>query len=334
MNWCATSRFRNTVSDTTVPQFASPVQTSLDELVALQSIAAFVSSRKRRTAARQQGTAPSKHFGRGLDFAEVREYHAGDEVRMMDWNVTARTGRAHIKVFTEERERPVLFVVDQTASMNFGTRGMFKSAMAVRMAGLLSWCALADGDRIGGVVATPEHVMRIKPAGQKRGLLRLLQTLAHSDDTPLNAMTTQHTLLRALQQARTLAPSGSRLVLISDFLSVDNAIEQEILGLLRRVEITPICVQDALEHTLPKRGLLPVRSRQADGPSAVLDISRSAQGAHAKRAATTRENINQLFLNGGQAVTHVQSHQSLADAAMQAWFGVRALMPQTVEANG
>ena len=139
MNWCATSRFHNTVSNITTPEFASPVHTSLDELIGLQSIAAFVSSRKRRTAARQQGTAPSKQFGRGLDFAEVREYHAGDEVRMMDWNVTARTGRAHIKVFMEERERPVLFVIDQTSSMNFGTRGMFKSAMAVRLAALLSW---------------------------------------------------------------------------------------------------------------------------------------------------------------------------------------------------
>jgi len=157
MNWCATSPFRNTVStkNTSTPKFASPVHSSLDELISLQSLAAFVSTRKRRTAARQQGAAPSKQFGRGLDFAEVREYHAGDEVRMMDWNVTARTGRAHIKVFMEERERPVLFVVDQTASMNFGTRGMFKSAMAVRLAALLSWCAMADGDRIGGVVAFP-----------------------------------------------------------------------------------------------------------------------------------------------------------------------------------
>ena len=311
------------------------MHSTLDELVGLQSLAALVSSRKRRTAARQQGTAPSKHFGRGLDFAEVREYHAGDEVRMMDWNVTARTGRAHIKVFMEERERPVLFVVDQTASMNFGTRGMFKSAMAVRLAALLSWCALAGGDRIGGVVAFPEHVLRVKPAGERRGLLRLLRVLAASNggDVP-GAMATDHTLLRALQQARSMAPSGSRLVLISDFLTVDNSIEQEIQGLLRRVEITPVCVQDALEHALPKRGLLPVRSRRASAASAVLDVSSSAQNAHAAKAVQTRERIDQLFLNGGQAVTHVQSHQQLVDVAMQAWFGVRAGSVDTVDANG
>lgn len=317
------------------PKFASPVHTSLDELIGLQSIAAFVSSRKRRTAARQQGTAPSKQFGRGLDFAEVREYHPGDEVRMMDWNVTARTGRAHIKVFMEERERPVLFVVDQTASMCFGTQGMFKSAMAVRLAALLSWCALADGDRIGGVVAFPEQVLRIKPTGQRRGLLRLLQSFAQTSvEAPQHAMTTEHTLLRALQQARTLAPSGSRVVLISDFLTLDDSIEQEIAGLLRRVEMTPICVQDALEHALPKRGLFPVRSRQAQGPAAVLDISAAAHGAHATRAAKTRARIDQLFLNGGQAVTYVQSHHSLADAAMQAWFGVRLTLTQPVGADG
>ena len=320
---------------TTKPKFASPVHTSLDELVALQSLAAIVTSRKRRTAARQQGTAPSKQFGRGLDFAEVRAYHAGDEVRMMDWNVTARTGRAHIKVFMEERERPVLFVVDQTSSMSFGTRGMFKSAMAVRLAALLCWCALADGDRIGGVVAFAEHVLRIKPAAQKRGLTRLLQSLVMSSgELPVNAMTTEHSLLQALQQARSLAPSGSRVVLLSDFLTLDESIEQEIAGLLRRVEITPICVQDALEYTLPKRGILPVRSRHSSEPAAVIDISAAAQGAHVKRAAETRARIDKLFSNGGQAVTYVQSHHSLADAAMQAWLGVRSELFQSVGADG
>ena len=321
--------------NSTQPQFASPVHTSLDELVSLQSLAAFVSSRKRRTAARQQGTAPSKHFGRGLDFAEVREYHAGDEVRMMDWNVTARTGRAHIKVFMEERERPVLFLVDQTSSMNFGTKGMFKRSMAVRLAAVLSWCALSDGDRIGGVVALPEHVLRIKPVGQRRGILRLLQALAStSTDAPPNAMMSEHTLLRSLQQIRILAPSGSRVVLISDFLNIDESIEQEISGLLKRVEITPICVQDALEHTLPTRGLLPVRSKEMNGPAAVLDVSTSAQGAHAARAAYIRAHIDQMFSKGGQAVTHVQSHQQLAEVAMQAWFGVRSQSPSAAETHG
>lgn len=314
-----------TTSDATSVEFASPVTTTLDELIRLQSVAAVVSSYRRRTAAKQQGTAPSKHFGRGLDFAEVREYHAGDEVRMMDWNVTARTGRAHIKVFMEERERPVIFLVDQTPSMQFGTRGMFKSAMAVRLAALLGWCALNDGDRIGGVVALPSQIKRIKPAGQRRGLLRLFQTLiARSENHETNNVTTSDAaFLDSLQHARAMAPSGCRLVLISDFLTINSTIEQEISGLLKRVEVIPICVHDALEHTLPPRGILPVRSRQSAVGFSHLSTAAKDRRAHTQRAVQTRENINDLFASGGQAVVHVQSHEPLLNVATRAWFGVQ-----------
>jgi len=311
------------VGSITAPVFASPVHTGLDELVHLQTLASLVMSRKRRTAARQQGTAPSKQFGRGLDFAEVREYHAGDEVRMMDWNVTARTGRAHIKLFMEERERPVLFLVDQTSGMRFGTKGMFKSAMAARLSALLAWCALADGDRIGGAVAYPSRAEHFKPAGQRRGIMRLLKTLvlaSELDDEHSEAIN-QLSLLHAVQRIKSMAPAGSRLVLVSDFQRIDHRIEQELSVLLRRIEITPICIHDALEQTLPPRGVLPVLSKRG-GTAFSLNTGQSAQSAHAHAAAENRKRIDQLFLKGGQAVTHVQSHEPLVDAAMRAWFGV------------
>lgn len=308
---------------TTTPVFESPVHTGLNELVHLQTLASLVTSRKRRTAARQQGTAPSKQFGRGLDFAEVREYHAGDEVRMMDWNVTARTGRAHIKLFMEERERPVLFLVDQTSGMRFGTRGMFKSAMAARLSALLAWCAMADGDRIGGAVANPSSAERFKPAGQRRGIMRMLKTLAVASTLGDEASQdiNRLSILRALQHIKSMAPSGSRLVFVSDFQNIDAQIEQELSVLLRRVEITPISIHDALENQLPARGVLPIRSRSG-GAAFALNTGKSAQINHAKNAQENRDRIDRLFLNGGQAVTHVQSHEPLVDAAMRAWYGV------------
>jgi len=317
--------YHSAVTSITTPEFASPITTQLDELIRLQALAAIVTSRKRRTAAKQLGAAPSKHFGRGLDFAEVREYHAGDEVRMMDWNVTARTGRAHTKVFTEERERPVIFVVDQTASMHFGTRGMFKSAMAVRLAGLLAWCALAAGDRMGGLIAFDNTVQRIRPAGQRRGLLNLLQAMASSQmhERMGETLQTDSPLVLALQQVRTMAPSGSRVVLISDFQSLDDPLEQHIQGLLRRVEFTPICVHDAIEVALPDQGVLPIRARGTNSAVAVLDTSASARAKHRAQVKVTTDHINSLFLNAGQAVSHVQSHDVLTTSAMHAWFGVR-----------
>jgi len=318
------------VSASIAPEFASPVSTSLEELLRLRALAAELSARKRRTVARQQGAAPSRHFGRGLDFAEVREYHAGDEVRMMDWNVTARTGRAHIKVFTEERERPVIFIIDQSASMFFGTRGMFKSAMAVRLSAVLAWCALAAGDRIGAVIARDTQIQRIKPTGQRRGILTLLQALindefstakdAESGDGVLH----NASLAQAVQQARLLASSGSRVVIVSDFQTLDAPLQQHILSLSQRVEITPVCVRDALEESIPERGVLPVRARRGSQAAAILDTGAKAQAAHAERASAARKNLDELFSLTGQSVSYVQSHHSLSDSATHAWFGVSA----------
>jgi len=102
--------------------FKSPVATSLDELVKLRGAANALQRRvRRKSAAPMNGGSVSRRLGRGLDFSEVREYQPGDDVRMIDWKVTARTGSAQTKLFVEERERPVLLVVDQSSSMRFGT---------------------------------------------------------------------------------------------------------------------------------------------------------------------------------------------------------------------
>lgn len=320
--------------------------TELYELVRLQALAASITPKKSRVASKRHGSAPSKQFGRGLDFAEVRAYHAGDEVRMMDWNVTARTGRAHIKVFTEERERPVVFLVDQTSSMHFGTKGMYKSAMAVRLAALLAWCALASGDRVGGVVAFPGRVLQVKPAGQKQGLLRLLKTLVKPHDAQVDGAIFNDALVdgarlddascmqQALQRVRALAPSGSRLVLLSDFRHLNEAMEQELKGLLKRLEVTPICIQDAIELTLPKQGVLPVKSRHLNQFSALLDTRDAARHGHALQARAHQERLNKLFIAGGQGVTFVQGHHLLTDSAREAWFGVRASSVSMASSHG
>lgn len=115
-------------------QFASPASTSLEELLNLRGAAMAMQRQvRRKSAAPQSGGSVSRRLGRGLDFAEVREYQAGDDVRMIDWKVTARSGAAHTKLFVEERERPVLLLVDFRANMRFGTRGMYKSMLAAQI---------------------------------------------------------------------------------------------------------------------------------------------------------------------------------------------------------
>lgn len=161
--------------------FASPASTSLDELVLLRRAAQALQRRvSRKSAAPLSGGSVSRRLGRGLDFAEVREYQPGDDVRMIDWKVTARSGKAHTKLFVEERERPVLLVVDFRAGMRFGTRGMYKSVLAARLAALLGWCAVASHDRVGGFVFTDDWHDEIRPTAGRRGLMSLFRAIAQS----------------------------------------------------------------------------------------------------------------------------------------------------------
>nr|WP_241480308.1 DUF58 domain-containing protein [Legionella norrlandica] len=121
----------------------------LSELIDLRRYVHSVHYKPQGRALRS-GNHISKFRGRGMDFAEVRNYQAGDEIRHMEWRVTARTGRPHVKIYQEERERPVIMLVDFNPSMIFGTKIAFKSVVAARLASLLAWTVIKQGDRVGG----------------------------------------------------------------------------------------------------------------------------------------------------------------------------------------
>lgn len=128
----------------------------LDELITLQpgeGLGGFAPGGKVRT--HQFGGHRSAFRGRGMEFDEVRAYQPGDDIRTIDWRVTARTGRTHTKLFQEERERPVLLLSDARRAMRFGTRDCFKSVLSARVTALLTWVALAGNDRVGGVTLSP-----------------------------------------------------------------------------------------------------------------------------------------------------------------------------------
>ena len=123
------------------------------------------------------GLLSSNFRGRGIDFSEVRVYQPGDDVRTIDWRVTARTQVAHTKVFQEEKERPVLILVDQSASMYFGSQVTFKSVLAARTAAIIAWAALERGDRVGGLVFSELGHREVRPRRNKRAVLRLLNEM-------------------------------------------------------------------------------------------------------------------------------------------------------------
>ncbi len=153
---------------------------TVEDLIELQRHAGKIDLTHARSArARLAGNHLSRFRGRGMDYQESRAYQAGDDARSMDWRVTARTGKPHVKLYQEERERPVVLFLDLNPGMFFGSRGMLKSVVAARAAALIAWAAAAHGDRIGGLLFNGGYC-DLQPRGGKHGVLRLIRQIGRA----------------------------------------------------------------------------------------------------------------------------------------------------------
>lgn len=199
------------------------------------------------------GTRLSKQRGRGIDFSEVRPYQPGDDIRTIDWRVTARKNIPHTKVFREERERLTLVVVDQTQSMFFGSRQRLKSVAAAEVAAMIAWRAIRHNDRVGGLVIGNEQLAVHKPYRSLKPLGRFFADVCRHNQAlhragPLPAP--QH-LSDALLRVRRLARSHYRIYFISDFAPSGDHWQQAFRALARHNEVVAIRVYDPLERELP-----------------------------------------------------------------------------------
>lgn len=201
------------------------------------------------------GAYRSRFRGRGVDFLESRNYQPGDDIRNMDWRVTARTGKAHTKVFQEERERPVLIVLDASPSLYFGTRRRLKSVAAGQLAAAVAWSAVRRGDRIGGFLFAPGRHRELRPAGGRRGAMRMIQGLVdwlqpeQAMDPKLNEQV--EPLSGALERVRHTVRPGSLVIVISDFFSLDEHCNRHLSRLRQHNDVIGCQVVDAAEHRLP-----------------------------------------------------------------------------------
>ena len=214
------------------------------------------------------GRKRSRLRGRGLDFDELRHYRPGDDIRNMDWRVTARTGRAHTKVFQEERERPVLIVLDASPSLYFGTRTRLKSVAAGYLAASIAWTAVKRGDRIGAFLFAPGEHREIRPAGGRRGAMRIINGLVDwlqpDGKEPGGAP-----LSESLQRVRHVLRPGSLVLVISDFFNLDDDCNRHLSRLRQHNDVIGCQVLDPAEETLPA-GRYPI----TDGlQSSLLDTS-------------------------------------------------------------
>ncbi len=234
-------------------QFSRGAAIGRDNLIALRALAGQLPLRRqRKVLSDQAGTHTSAMRGRGIDFAEVREYQAGDDIRAMDWRVTARTGDAHIKVFREERERPVMLACDLRQHMHFGTRRAFKHVLAADITALLAWAALQNGDRIGALLFDDGHEIDLRARNGQRQVLALLHQLASWEAS--KQLCSAQRLGQMLRHTQRLCRPGTAVYVISDWYGFDETCEQALFRLSRHCDVTAIHLYDRLEATLPPPG--------------------------------------------------------------------------------
>ncbi len=203
------------------------------------------------------GLHHSKLRGRGVDFDQVRVYQAGDDVRNIDWRVTARTQEPHTKLFHEERERPIFILVEQSQRLFFGSGLMFKSVLAAQAAALIGWAALGHNVRIGGLVFGDNEHYEIKPRRSKQSLLQLLNRLARVNQSlHTEAKPQADSLGLALRRAREVLRPGSLAIIICDERALSPAVEQQLSLLSRHCDLLLLPLSDPLDHALPAAGLL------------------------------------------------------------------------------
>ncbi|SFO80186.1 DUF58 domain-containing protein [Pseudomonas borbori] len=210
------------------------------------------------------GLHHSKLRGRGVDFDQVRVYQAGDDVRTIDWRVTARTQEPHTKLFHEERERPIYLLVEQSPRLFFGSGLMFKSVLAAQAASLIGWAALGHNDRIGGLVFGDQEQHEIKPRRSKQSLLQLLSRLARANQAlSSDSQASRDSFGLALRRAREVLRPGSLAVIICDERTLGDSSEQQLNLLARHTDLLLLPICDPLDHALPAAGLLRFAERGA-----------------------------------------------------------------------
>ncbi len=197
------------------------------------------------------GLYASVFRGQGLNFEEVREYREGDDIRNMDWKVTARTGKPHLKVFQEERERTVVLCVDKGAHMHFGTRKVFKSVQAARAAALLGWAANSQHDRVGGMLFGGDKNEYFRPSKDRRAIWRLLRQLS---DPVTDNSSHDGLLADALRQAQRGAGTGGLVFIIADFNHDMPDLEHHLLQLRDIHSVVLIPIDDPADERLPDMG--------------------------------------------------------------------------------
>ena len=254
--------------------------------------------------------------GRGLEFSEVREYQPGDDVRSIDWNVTARMGTPYVKKYVEERELTVLLVVDVSASETFGTGAQTKGEVAAEVAALLAFAAVANNDRIGLLTFSDRVEKFVPPRKRSQHVLRIVRELLYA--RPQGRGTD---IAGALAYLTRVAQRRSIVFLISDFL--DRGFEGALRLAVQRHDLVAISLTDPRELSLPPLGLLELEDAETGQPLLLDTEDRETRRQYALAAAQRREERQQLLRSMGVDEVAIATDRSYVQPLM-AFFQARA----------
>jgi uncharacterized protein (DUF58 family) len=262
----------------------------------------------------------SPYKGRGVEYDESRPYQPGDDLRTMDWRVTARTGKPHTKVFREERNRPVFVWLDLRRPMLFATRGAYKAVRAAEMAGLIAWSAVANGDRLGGLVFSESQHHELRPALGLRAALRLFRKIAddtfwRTSEAETSESSAEHALLRLTRVAR----PGSLIFLLSDFRALGADAERHLRQLSGHCDLVLAHFFDAVEAELPPPGRYRIQS--AGRTFAIETGNEAMRRRYHDRFAARVERLRALARMPGihwiECATHADARRLLAQQFRQ-----------------
>jgi uncharacterized protein (DUF58 family) len=242
----------------------------------------------RVTSEALSGTYHSAFRGRGVEFEEVRPYVVGDDVRTIDWNVSARAGSPHVKMFREERELCVMLAVDLSGSLDFGTQSQFKRELVAEMAATIAFSAIRNGDKVGLLAFTDRIERFVPPRKGTRHVLRIVRELL-----ALHPQGQGTRLAAAVDEVTRIVRRRSVLFVISDFM--DTGWERALSMARSRHDVIPVVVSDRTEQALPHVGLLELEDPETGETFVVDTADRGVRARFAAAAAQDRATLQQTF---------------------------------------
>lgn len=231
----------------TIKSTPEGVSVTLEQLLMLQQFTANTDARPLALSTQAHGQHQVSQRSRGIEFAELRQYWPGDDVRTIDWRQTAKRGRVYTRDYQDEHARQIRLLIDMGPGMRFATRGAFKSVVAARIAALLAWQSVAIEDLVGGMVWGVQGQQLLSPRGQHQGALALLKQVALASQTEPEQMAINHCLTSGCQNLQ----QGTEVIIISDFSGLTPEVEQQIKVLSRQVDVKLIHIFDSFEQNPP-----------------------------------------------------------------------------------